>query len=457
MSGLRGVRLLLGKDLRILRRSPLLAALLVIYPVVIAVLIGLALSRGPEKPRVAILNQLPQQSGEIAIAGTTVNPADYAGRLFASITPVTVKTRAEAERKVRDGDVLAAIVVPPDLVQRLQRTIALSGQGPKPTVEVLYNAEDPVKQQFVESTIDSRVADLNKAVSAKLTQIAAGYLKILLSGGRFSILGRDFEVLGLTRSKALVDSVLTRTPAGTPDRDALQRVSRFAQLAIDNLDLSDTVLSSLATPVKVDQHVVQGRRTPLDAFAVTVAVTMSLMLVCVLLAAGMLALEREEHAFARLVRGLVSRTGLLVEKMLLAASCAAAVTLVMAAGVSAFVSLQWSRFPLWVVALLAGGLAFGALGVAIGAAAREVRAASLLAILLALPIAFLALVPSGAVAQGLYDAIRVVSALFPFRAALDATDAALNDAGGLGGALAHLAALVVGWSVVARIALQRFA
>lgn len=451
-----GVRLLLGKDLRILRRSPLLVALLVIYPVVIAVLIGLALSKGPDKPRVAILNQLPQQSGEVAIAGTTVNPNDYASRLFESIEPVPVKTRAEAERRVRDGDVLAAIVVPPDLVQRLQRTIALSGKGPKPSVEVLYNAEDPVKQQFVESTIESRVADLNRAVSAKLTQIAAGYLGILLKGGDFSILGKRFEVLGLTRSKALIDSVLTRTPESSPDHEALTRVSKFAQLAIDNLDLSDTVLSSLATPVAVQQTVISGRRTPLDAFAVTVAVTMSLMLVCVLLAAGMLALEREEHAFARLVRGLVSRTGLLAEKILLAAGCAAAVTLVMTAGVSLFVSLSWSRFPLWVVALLAGGLAFGALGVAIGALAREVRAASLLAILLALPIAFLALVPSGAVAHGLYDAIRVVSALFPFGAALDAVDAALNDAGGLGGALAHLAALVLGWGAVARLALRRF-
>jgi hypothetical protein len=60
------------------------------------------------------------------------------------------------------------------------------------------------------------------------------------------------------------------------------------------------------------------------------------------------------------------------------------------------------------------------------------------------------------VAGGLYDAIRVVSALFPFRASLDAADAALNDAGGLAGALAHLAALVVGWSVLARVALTRF-
>ncbi len=451
-----GVRFLLGKDLRILRRSPLLVSLLVAYPVLIAVLIGLALSKGPDKPRVAILNQLPQQSGEVAIAGTTVNPADYADKLFESVVPVRVRTREEAVRKVRDGDVLAAIIVPPDLVQRLQRTISLSGTGPKPTVEVLYNAEDPVKQQFVQSTIDSRVADLNKVVSAKLTQIAAGYLNILLSGGKFSILGRDFDIAGLKKSKALVDSVLTRTPESSPDREALQRVSRFAQLAIDNLDLSDAVLNSLATPVKVDQTIVEGRRTPLDSFAVTVAVTMSLMLVCVLLAAGMLALEREEHAFARLVRGLVSRTGLLVEKVVLSAGCAAAVTLVMVAGVSIFVSLDWSRSPLWVVALGAGGLAFGAMGVAIGALAREVRAASLLAILLALPIAFLALVPSGAVAHGLFDAIRVVSALFPFRASLDALDAALNDAGGLGGALAHLAALVVGWSLLARAALQRF-
>jgi ABC-type transport system involved in cytochrome c biogenesis permease component len=152
----------------------------------------------------------------------------------------------------------------------------------------------------------------------------------------------------------------------------------------------------------------------------------------------------------------VSRTGLLVEKVVLSAGCAAAVTLVLCAGVSLFVSLDWGRAPLWVVALVAGGLAFGAMGVAIGALAREVRAASLLAILLALPVAFLALVPSGAVAAGLYDVIRVISALFPFRATLDAADAALNDTGGLGAALAHLAALVVGWSALARLALARF-
>jgi len=51
------------------------------------------------------------------------------------------------------------------------------------------------------------------------------------------------------------------------------------------------------------------------------------------------------------------------------------------------------------VAVAISGLAFGAMGVAVGGLAREVRAASLLAILVTLPLAFLALVPSGAVAR----------------------------------------------------------
>jgi ABC-2 type transport system permease protein len=98
------------------------------------------------------------------------------------------------------------------------------------------------------------------------------------------------------------------------------------------------------------------------------------------------------------------------------------------------------------------------MGVAMGALAREVRAASLLAILVALPIAFLALVPAGAVTSSLYDVIRFLSALFPFRAALDAIDGALNAGGpGLGGAVLHLAVLTAAYLVIARAALRRFA
>ncbi|HWC26902.1 MAG TPA: hypothetical protein VG474_09990, partial [Solirubrobacteraceae bacterium] len=82
----------------------------------------------------------------------------------------------------------------------------------------------------------------------------------------------------------------------------------------------------------------------------------------------------------------------------------------------------------------------------------------LLALMLALPLAFLALVPSGGVSPLLYDVIRVISALFPFKPALDATDVAINAApASLPLALAHLAALTIAFGVAARAGLRRFA
>jgi ABC-2 type transport system permease protein len=217
------------------------------------------------------------------------------------------------------------------------------------------------------------------------------------------------------------------------------------------------VLNVVGEPIKVSSKSLSGGRTSLDEFAVALAASVSLMFITLLLAAGMLAVEREENAYARLVRGLVSRSALLAEKAGLAAVCSTAVCLVMLVGLGLFVDLDWSRFVLWVVAMAGGALAFAALGLAIGTLTREVRAASLLAFMLALPLAFLALVPSGAVAPALYDVIRAVSAVFPFKPTLDALDAALNDAGGLGTALLHLGALVVGFGALSRLALRRFA
>ncbi len=218
------------------------------------------------------------------------------------------------------------------------------------------------------------------------------------------------------------------------------------------------MLSSIGTPLTVQQTQLAGKTTPTDTYAVAIAVIVSLMFVTLLLAAGMLALERSENAYPRLVRGLVSESGLLSEKVLLAAGCAAAVTLVMAAAVSAFVHLDWGRFELWVLALGFGGLAFGALGVAIGGLAREVSAASLMAFLLSLPIAFVALVPADSVSSGVKTALDVVAFVFPFKAALEAANNAFSGtAPGIGLPLLHLAVLTVAFAVLGRLAMRRFA
>jgi ABC-type transport system involved in cytochrome c biogenesis permease component len=451
------VRWLVLKDLQILRRSPLLVALLVIYPVLIAVLIGAALSGGPDRPRVAFVNLVPEGEQEFTVGGERLDVTDYAPELFGAIDPIRVDTREEAVELVRSGEALGALVIPEDATDRLQSTINLTG-GEPPEVEVLYNAEDPVKRRYVESTVEARLAEANRALSQRLTEIAAEYLEIVVSSGRFSLLGQTIDVLGLERSATILRATINSLPEDAPERTALEQVARFAELASDNLDISEPVLASIGEPVRVRQTIVQGRRTPLDSFAVAVAVTISLMFVTLLLAAGLLALEREEHAFGRLVRGLVGRVALLAAKIGLAALCAFAVTLLMLVGLAVFVGLDWSRAYLWVPALALGALAFGAMGVAIGALAREVRAASLLAFLLSLPVAFLALVPSGSVSASLFSVIEVVNAAFPFKPALQALNAALNDAEpGLALPLAHLAALTLAFGALARVALRRFA
>src|SRR5262249_54134693 len=47
------------KDLRILARSPIASAVLIVYPVAVALLIGFALSRGSDRPTVAVFDQVP--------------------------------------------------------------------------------------------------------------------------------------------------------------------------------------------------------------------------------------------------------------------------------------------------------------------------------------------------------------------------------------------------------------
>jgi hypothetical protein len=90
------VRWLLIKDLRILRRSPLLVSLLVLYPIVVAVLIGFALSRGPDKPEVAFYNGLEGQPTQVELGGEQIDLAREGRRLFDAIDPVRVESREEA-------------------------------------------------------------------------------------------------------------------------------------------------------------------------------------------------------------------------------------------------------------------------------------------------------------------------------------------------------------------------
>jgi ABC-2 type transport system permease protein len=446
------MRWLLLKDLQILRRSPLLVALLVLYPAVVAILIGMSFSRGPDRPKVAVVSEL-DPAEKLTIGNRSVDVLDVQSEVFDRVDAVRVSSREEAIQKVEDGEVLAALVVPEDLVRKLEAGFLAD----RPQLEIYVNEEDPLKRRLVEDTITSLVADANRRVSREFTKAAVNYLDLILEGGTLRLLGQNFDVLGLQKVERIAREARSELPAGSERRAELNRVIRFTQLAQEGLNLTDDVLAAVGEPITVRKHVPNGQSVPLTTFAAAVAVALSLMFVGVLLAAGSLALERSENTFDRLVRsGSLTRTGLVVEKIALAAMCAFAVTLLMLLGLGLFIPLEWDRIPLWLGGLIVAAAAFGAMGTAIGGLAREVAVASLLAFSLLLPVAFVALVPSGVVSEGIYDLTRFVSALFPFKPTINLMSSVLYDEGGIVEPLLHLIALTAAYGLAGRLALKRF-
>src|SRR4051794_28623274 len=222
------MRWLLLKDLRILRRSPLLVALLVIYPALVALLIGLALSRGPEKPKVAFVNEVAQGQSTVDLGGERIDLSKYSDQFFTAVDPVRVDTREEAVAKVRSGDALAALVIPSDIVDRLASGVQQA------RVEVIFNG-DALKQSFVESTIDAKLAQANAALSDRLKNLALQDVQLLIEGGRLRTPLGSFDLLGLTNTERVLRAAIASLPPRSAQRAALQRVADFAKLAHDGL------------------------------------------------------------------------------------------------------------------------------------------------------------------------------------------------------------------------------
>jgi ABC-type multidrug transport system permease subunit len=447
------VRWLLLKDLQILRRSPLQAVLLVAYPVLIAVLVGFAITPESSKPRVAFLNEVPSSS-RVTVGGAQLPAVGVESRICQRVECVRVRNRREARNEVSSGDALAALILPADLVGEIN---SLSTPTPGvPEVEVLVNQENPIKAQAVNDRISALLAEANLLVAKRIAGEGSKFIGLLVNGGDFKVIGQTIEILGLQKTAKILEAIRPALPRGAL-RDSLERVIRFATLSGANLNLASPLLDRLTQPIEVNKVVVNGFSPPLDIFATAVAATLTLAFVTVLLVAGSLALEREENAFSRLTRSLVAPWALLGEKVVLGIAVGLVVTLLLLGGLQIFVPLHWSRIGLWLAAILAAATALGAAGAALGAAAREVRAVSLLAFMVTLPIAFLSLVPSGAVGKNVYDAIGVIVAVFPFKPALDAMTAALDPAGpSIGPDLVHLAILAAAYGLLARFALRRF-
>src|SRR5205807_1985881 len=287
-------------------------------------MIGFALSSPPGKPKVAFFSEVAPGKGKIQLGSQQINVSSYASELFKSIQPIRVHSREEAIAKVKSGQAQAALIVPGDIGSQIQ-SLVTTGVG-SPTVELIVNNKDPLERQFANQAIQSRLNLVQQAVSRQVLKIAISDLQQVLNGGKINFAGQNFQLLGLKSSRAIVQGAIAAVPKDSPLRPALRQVVSFADLAIQGLSFSGPVLGSIGSPLTVEQTQLAGRTTPTDSYAVAIAVVLSSMLLTMLLASGLLAIERTENTYSRLVRGLVTPGGLLGEKVALSALCAGVVS-----------------------------------------------------------------------------------------------------------------------------------
>ena len=216
------MRWLLLKDLQILRRSPLQAFLLVAYPVLIAILVGFAISGGPQTSRGSPSSTKSPPDTRVSVGGQQLPAAGVSNRICARVECVHVKNRAEAVDEVRSGDVLAALILPADLVDQINSLSTLTPGTPK--VEVLVNEEDPVKAQLVDDRISTLLAQANLAIARRIAAEGGHYLNLLIDGGNFPVLGQTIHILGLRASAQILTALGPALPPG-PLRSSLEQVT----------------------------------------------------------------------------------------------------------------------------------------------------------------------------------------------------------------------------------------
>jgi ABC-type Na+ efflux pump permease subunit len=414
---MRAARLLLGKDLRVLARSRGLLAALVVYPLVIAVIVALVVRYAGDRPRIALVDEdgLPS---EIVVGEVAFDVQRVFDRAAEDVELVRLD-RDEAQRQLANGDVLGIVVIPAGFERRIR------GMTESPTV-VLEVTEGGLSNRIVEK-VQALVFAVNRELQDAYIEANLEYVDLLLDGGPGSFLGNEFDVIGLEEAARRLEP-LTRHPDPEVAVEA-QELLRFveqATLAIENVD---TALEATARPVELERSEIEGRALLLGSTVQAYGIALTLGFVALLLAAAGIAAERDENVIGRLIRRPVGRSALVGEKMAFVAIVGGAIGLVLAIVFGLVVEIgdlpggePWGRLPLIVLGLLLGGAAFGAVGVLVGVLAREARAATLLAFLVALPMMLLGLVPRSVV-----EAAGWISDAFPFAHTARLLSAALGD------------------------------
>ena len=443
---MRAAALLFRKDLVLLARSPALVLVLIVYPVLVALLVALALQGDERRPDVAVVN-LDGSGRTVAVGEARLSIDDYIARLSEDVDVSRLDAAAAAEA-LDQGRVSAVLTIPEGFIADLQSGVR------QPALRLAASRRSPIEADAITRRLEAAVYRLNQRLATGYVDQVLRLVDLVTEGGEIGIFGRTGDALGLRRSRVLVTDLQARLRAAgdAATATALDPLVNFIDETQRNLDLAKPAANAIRAPIELEVTEGAAGREPLSAFGFAGALLVSLGLAGALLAAAAMSAEREDHALVRLRRGLISAGALVAEKMAFTAVACLVVGLALLAGVALATDLAVGRWGLWLGTLLLAGLAFGAFGVLAGALARETRSALLIALMLALPLLAIGLLPGS-------DVASAISAVVPFGPAFDAFQTLLVepsiDAADLAWTLGRLALIAAVLGTAAAVAVQR--
>jgi ABC-type multidrug transport system permease subunit len=411
---------------------------------VIALLVGLVAGYASAKPRVALVDEdhLPAY---VVVGGHRFRFQTVVDEVASQVTLVRLDAK-EAARELADGKVVATITVPRGFLAALKTTVQ------SPTV-VLRTGSGGLAPRVTQQ-MQSLVYQLNRKLQEGYISANLVFVRLLLHGGKGTFLGKQFDVLGLDRTQ--------KELALLPPSKRVAEIQHFVQVARLGLAQTGAALKATANPIELRQPASHGRTWVLSAQVQAYGIAVTVTFLALLLAAGAAAAERDEGTIGRLRRGLVSFGQLVWAKSGLAALIGLGLGAVIALVFGIVVQVggvtggePWARLPLLLAGVLLSAGVVGAVGTLLGALAREARTASLLAVLIVLPVVFLGLVPRGAFALAYW-----VSLFLPFAHAVRWFGAALYDTSPwrtIGIETAWLVGIGAVFGVLARAGVKRLA
>lgn len=371
---------LFRKDALLVWRNRALLVTLVIYPLLVVGVLGLAFADPEQRIPIAVVDH-DATSPPIEVLGGEFSTADIKAELdeFAQLRETS---EPEAMELLRNGQVDAVVIFPLGFVTDLVLSFSDSAE-----LTVVLDFSDPVKASIAENNIRGVVQAFNDRVVQEKVGFVTAALTIAQEGGNFG--GQSF--MGFAEARQNLETVRENNndTLNAADKRRLADTEAFLDQILLVLMESQDIVESTARPLALQvDHVESGILTARD-IVVPAAMALSVFWTGTLATATLVVYERESQASRRLLVAPVSAVTIVASKALLTILLVVAQTLLILVAAVGGWGVRVDSPGLVGVVVLASSAAAVGLGLFVASITNTTSGATLLAVLMTFPMMFL--------------------------------------------------------------------